>query len=153
MINCTELDDQRKTLVQESAPAPTTEEAEKEEKKEDIDTPMAEVRELNGKSGGSSDGSDDEIPRMLRRGNERKRKREEVAVQKEKQKKAEAAATKLSKQELKLKKLMDQIEYKKDEIKECEDAIADLNNDLRETDCQRNEVSRQGSLLQSILLV
>jgi hypothetical protein len=125
-------------MVAENNPAPPAAETEKEEGKADQDTPMPDAIETNGKSI-SSENSEDEVPRPVRRANDRKRKREEDALRKEKEKKEKAAATKLSKQEMKLKKLLDQIESKKDEIKESEDAIADLNNDLRETDCQRTK--------------
>jgi len=77
---------------------------------------------------------------VLRRGadraNDRKRKREEEAARKEKKKEKQA---KLSPEEMKLKKIIEQIEQKKNDIKDCEDAILDLNNDLRETDCQRTK--------------
>lgn len=102
---------------------------------------MPDVPATNGRSD-SSDDSDDEVPRLRRgldRANDRKRKRDEDNARKEQEKKHRAAATKLSKQEIKLKKLQDNIQRKKDDIKECEDAVADLNNDLRETDCQRTK--------------
>jgi len=77
---------------------------------------------------------------VLRRGadraNDRKRKREEEAARKEKKKEKQS---KLSPEEMRLKKIMEQIEQKKNDIKDCEDAVLDLNNDLRETDCQRTK--------------
>jgi hypothetical protein len=117
-------------------------EKDKEKEKEPEDTPMPDIPEINGKHSGSEE-SEVEAPRSLRRGqargNDRKRKREEEAARKEKERKEKAAATKLSKQEIKLKKVLEQMDAKKEEIKDCEEQIADLNNDLRETDCQRTK--------------
>lgn len=85
----------------------------------------------------------DEEPRQarsLRRGNdravERKRKRE---AEQEKKEKAEAEA-KLPKQSKQFTKLMKNIAKKQALIKECEDEIAILDNDLREADCPRTRV-------------
>jgi hypothetical protein len=103
---------------------------------------MPDVPQTNGRESTEDSSDVDEVPRLRRghdRQNERKRKREEEIARKEQEKKQRAAATKTSKQEIKLKKLEAQIEAKKDEIKDCEDAVADLNNDLRETDCQRTK--------------
>jgi hypothetical protein len=78
--------------------------------------------------------------RSLRRGNdraaERKRKRE---AEREKREKAEAEA-KIPKQSKQFTKLMKDIQKKQDAIKECEDEIAVLDNDLREADCPRTRV-------------
>jgi hypothetical protein len=87
----------------------------------------------------SSENTEDEAPRVLRRGadraNDRKRKREEDAARKERKEKQ----PKLSKEEMKLKKILEQIDQKKNDIKDCEDAIEDFNRDLREADCQRTK--------------
>jgi hypothetical protein len=78
--------------------------------------------------------------RSLRRGLDRaalrKKKREEEQVKKEK---AEAEA-KLPKQSKQFTKLMKDIQKKQDQIKECEEEIAILDNDLREADCPRTRV-------------
>lgn len=78
--------------------------------------------------------------RSLRRGNhraaERQRKREAEAERKEK---AEAAA-KLPKQSKEFTKLLKEIQKKQDFVKECEDEIATIDNDLREADCPRTRV-------------
>jgi hypothetical protein len=133
-----DLDMQRKELT---ARHEASQPAEDKDEAKDEDTPMPDVPETNGKHD-SSDNSEDEAPRLRHRHErviDRKRKREEEAVRRAKERKEKAAATKLSKQETKLKKLTTQIEEKKDEIKECEEQILDLNNDLRETDCQRTK--------------
>ena len=78
--------------------------------------------------------------RSLRRGNhraaERQRKREEEQERKEK---AEAAA-KIPKQSKEFTKILKEIQKKQDLIKECEDEIAIIDNDLREADCPRTRV-------------
>lgn len=78
--------------------------------------------------------------RSLRRGNERtlerQRKRE---LEQERREKAEAAA-KVPKQSKQFTKLLKDIQKKQDLIKECEEEIATLDNDLREADCPRTRV-------------
>ena len=78
--------------------------------------------------------------RSLRRGLDRaaERKRRRVAQQ-EKKEKAEAEA-KLPKQSKQFTKLMKEIQKKQDTIKECEEEVAILDNDLREADCPRTRV-------------
>ena len=84
-----------------------------------------------------SEDGDPHSGHSLRRGNdraaERKRKREE---EREKKEKAEAAA-KVPKMSNQLKKVLREIEKKKEKIQECEDEISTLDNDLREADCPR----------------
>lgn len=85
------------------------------------------------------DDSEEEIHagRSLRRGVdravERKRKREEEVQKKEK---AEAAA-KVPKMSGQLKKVLKEMDKKKERLRECEDEISTLDNDLREADCPR----------------
>lgn len=66
---------------------------------------------------------------------ERQRKREE----KERKKEAELAA-KAPKQSKQFLKVLKDIQKKEDQIKECEDKIAVIDNDLREADCGRTRV-------------
>jgi len=86
--------------------------------------------------------SDDDVHqgRSLRRGNdraaERQRKRE---LEQERKEKAEAAA-KVPKQSKQFTKLLKDIQKKQDTIKDCEEEIATLDNDLREADCPRTRV-------------
>ncbi|KAF2434508.1 hypothetical protein EJ08DRAFT_657246 [Tothia fuscella] len=128
------LDDNRKTIQQEmnAKNMPQSEVA-----KEAVDIVIPDVpADTNGKAESSED-SQDEAPRVLRRGLDRKRKREEDAAKKEKAKKAKEAAPKLSKDEMRLKKTLEEIEEKKAEIVDCEAEIDDITGELRETDCQR----------------
>ena len=76
------------------------------------------------------------LRRGLDRAAERKRKRE---AEQEKKEKAEAEA-KIPKQSKQFTKLMKDIQKKQDAIKECEEEIAILDNDLREADCPRTRV-------------
>jgi hypothetical protein len=76
------------------------------------------------------------LRRGLDRAAERKRKRE---AEQEKKEKAEAEA-KVPKQSKQFTKLMKDIQKKQDAIKECEEEIAILDNDLREADCPRTRV-------------
>ncbi|KAE9367357.1 hypothetical protein N431DRAFT_383007 [Stipitochalara longipes BDJ] len=117
-------------------------------------SPVPENKTLNGdtKMTGVEDKNDeteeeiidtDEDPhlgRSLRRGldraAERKRKRE---IEQEKKEKAEAEA-KIPKQSKQFTKLMKDIAKKEDAIKDCEEEIAILDNDLREADCPRTRV-------------
>ncbi|KAI9691478.1 MAG: hypothetical protein M1822_007549 [Bathelium mastoideum] len=133
----TSLDQQRKMLLPENLPDSDTEEAKVEPAEADVDVSETMKSEENG----VEDSDDEELPtRSLRRNSgralDRKRKREEEAARKEKEKKDREAA-KNSKQSAQFKKLLRDIDKKKTEIKECEDAIADLDNDLREANCQR----------------
>ncbi|KAH0563170.1 hypothetical protein GP486_002257 [Trichoglossum hirsutum] len=87
--------------------------------------------------------SDSEEPRAARslRGGEhraanRKRKREQ---EQEKKEKAEAAA-KAPKVSNQFKKILKEIEKRKERIKECEQEITTQDNDLREADCFRTKV-------------
>ncbi len=76
------------------------------------------------------------LRRAVDRAAERKRKVEEEL---ERKKEAEAAA-KIPKQSKQFIKLLRDIEKKEADIKECEDEIATLDNDLREADCPRTRV-------------
>ena len=76
------------------------------------------------------------LRRGLDRAAERKRKREE---RQEKKDKAEAEA-KMPKQSKQLTKVLKEIQKRQDKIKECEEEIAILDNDLREADCPRTRV-------------
>ena len=128
-----QLDQERKTLVTEAEASGSTQNLNGVTEEQ-----VEEVIEPNGK-GETSENTEDEAPRVLRRGADRamdrKRKREEEAARREKKEKQ----PKLTKEEMKLKKVMEQIEQKKNDIKDCEDTIADFNNDLREADCQRTK--------------
>ncbi|KAL9129017.1 MAG: hypothetical protein Q9217_002419 [Psora testacea] len=89
--------------------------------------------------------SEDEAPhqgRSLRRANDRALARKKK-VEEEKERKAAAAAEKAkrpSKDEKKYEKLLAKIEAVKAQVKDYEDEIATVENDLREADCPRTRV-------------
>ena len=113
-------------------------------------SPIPELEELDDSRMTGVDGDDEEVAdtedeepnqgRSLRRGNdraaERRRKQEEEREKKEKEK----ASAKLPKQSKQLAKVLKKIEEQKQIIRECEDEIMTLDNDLREADCPRTRV-------------
>ncbi|KAI9700130.1 MAG: hypothetical protein M1820_006912 [Bogoriella megaspora] len=132
-----DLDNQRKMLLPDNMPDSDT-----EEKNETADVDMDVSEDLVADGDKTEDSDDEPRTRSLRRNSgralERKRKREEDAARKEKEKREKEAA-KASKQSTAFKKLLKDIDKKKEAIKGCEDAIADLDNDLREANCQRTK--------------
>lgn len=130
------LDEQRKTFADElQAKQPQSQ----IDGQGDIELPDVPTEPTNGHTE-SVEGSDDEAPPIqLRRGPDRKRKREEDNARREKAKKEKAALPKLSKEEIKLNKAVEDIDNKKADIIECEEKIGEFTNDLRETDCQRTK--------------
>jgi hypothetical protein len=134
------LNEEKKALLPANMPPSEVPDA----KAADVDTKMTDVDEEVPDSG-----ADDEVidtdegvhkGRSLRRGidraNERKRKRDAEQQKKEKAE-AEAKAPKQSKQ---FTKLLKDIQKKQDAIKDAEEEIAILDNDLREADCPRTRV-------------
>ncbi|KAL9104984.1 MAG: hypothetical protein Q9163_000156 [Psora crenata] len=89
--------------------------------------------------------SEDELPsqgRSLRRASDRTMARKKT-MEAEKERKAAAAAEKVkkpSKEEKKYEKVLAKIEAAKARVKEYEDEIATVENDLREADCPRTRV-------------
>ena len=132
----TGLDQQRKMLLPENLPESDNEEVQASSADVDVDA----SENVDGEENDVEDSEEEPPTRSLRRNSgralERKRKREEDAARKEKEKKDKEAA-KSSKQSAHFRKILRDIDKKKNEIKECEDAIADLDNDLREANCQR----------------
>ncbi|MCJ1383023.1 hypothetical protein MMC17_006136 [Xylographa soralifera] len=133
------LHEERKTLQPEAtSPVPQLEELE-----EMGDLKMEEPDEDEGEDVVME--SEDEEPvqqRSLRRANdraaERKRKLEEERERKEK---AEAdKAKKPTKQARQLEKVLKKIDDVMERIKDCEEEVAILDNDLRESDCPRTRV-------------
>jgi hypothetical protein len=132
------LNEERKALLPANMP-PTP--AENQAPNGDVPMPDAVEEEIQDSIEETVDTDEDAHQgRSLRRGSdraaERKRKREE---KQEKKEKAEAEA-KLPKQSKQFTKLLKDIQKKQDLIKECEDEIATLDNDLREADCPRTRV-------------
>ena len=89
--------------------------------------------------------SEDEEPvkgRSLRRANDRAaERRRKIEEEKERKEKAEAEkAKKPTKQARQFEKVLKKIEEAKDKIRDCEEEIAVIDNDLREADCPRTKV-------------
>ncbi len=132
-----ELDEQRKALLPESpsitpsAEVPDSSKISVEPTSDEVEINTAENTEDEEQTNGLN------LRRGADRANERKRKREEELARKEKDRKQKAEGLKVAKQSARLAKILQKIQKKKDKIKECEAQIADLENDLRETNCQR----------------
>jgi hypothetical protein len=131
------LNEERKTLLPANMPFPV------DSKAPDGGVPMPDAveEEIQDSVDETADSDEDahqgrSLRRGLDRATERKRKRDE---KQEKKEKAEAEA-KMPKQSKQFTKLLKDIQKKQDQIKECEDEIATLDNDLREADCPRTRV-------------
>ena len=124
------LNEERRLLQPEKSPTPIPELVE-----------AANVEVLKEEDASNVDSEDEEpiTARSLRRGNdraaERKRKREE-----EQERKERAAEAKQSKGSKEYQKVLKNIDKERDKIDQSEDAIADVDNDLREADCPRTRV-------------
>lgn len=95
-----------------------------------------DIREAHDAEGNDSEAT---ANRKTRNKNKNKRKAAADEARKEKAKKAKADAEKTKKQK-EWEKLLDAIEKKKDELKECEANINELDDDLRETLVHRSKV-------------
>lgn len=129
------LNEERKALL------PPPEETDDAQPAEDVPMPDVAEEEIHDSVDETVDSDEDahqgrSLRRGLDRAAERKRKREETQEKKEK---AEAEA-KMPKQSKALTKVLKEIQKKQDKIKECEEEIAILDNDLREADCPRTRV-------------
>lgn len=111
------------------------------ETKENLDISMTGTEDGKDETEAASDV--EEMPkagkRKLRYTKKNKRKLEVEAVRKEKAKKAKAEAAK-SKQQQEWEKLLADIELKKEELRDCEANIAELDDDLRETLVHRSKM-------------
>ena len=123
-----------------ASPPPDSIKVEEESKENDLNGSLVEKED--------ADATDVDVPshRKRRRQSEKQRKKEQEREQKERererekqkaQKEKEAAKTPQSKQFV---KLLKEIQKKEETIKNCEDEIAVIENDLREADCPRTRV-------------
>jgi hypothetical protein len=129
------LDNERKIQLPLNMPASPT------SPKENGDTAMGGTDDTKEES--DTESQLEEVPksanRKLRHTKNNKRKREAEAVKKEKAKKAKEEAAK-SKQQQEWEKLLKDIAEKKEELRECEANIAELDDDLRETLVSRSKL-------------
>jgi alpha-1,3-glucosyltransferase len=129
------LDIERKIQLPLNTPASPT------DAKENIDVSMTDADDTKVDTDAASGGEEETSTanRKLRHTKKNKRKRETAEEKKEKAKKAKAEAAK-TKQQQEWEKLLAAIEKKKDEIKDCEANVAELDDDLRETLVHRSKV-------------
>ncbi|KAH3911963.1 hypothetical protein HBH56_119770 [Parastagonospora nodorum] len=132
------LDLERKIHLPANTPASPTETKENE----DVDMSMTSIAS-DAKDTTDADGDGSELhaatKSRLRQSNKNKRKAAAEEARKEKAKKAKQEAEKTKKQK-EWEKLLDSIEKKKDELRECEANINELDDDLRETLVHRSKV-------------
>lgn len=133
-----QLNEQRKALLPENAPG-------EEEAKENGDVAMNGADDTMTEKEGDDEAepSNDDKPQKKRQGRQvvdkRKKREEEEAARKAKEK-ADKEAAKVSNQNKQFNKLLKEIQKKEDLIKNCEEEIAVIENDLREADCPRTRV-------------
>ncbi|KAK7189722.1 ddt domain-containing protein [Paraphaeosphaeria sporulosa] len=129
------LDIDRKIALPLNTPASPT------DTKDTPDVSMADVEDAKEDEEGSD--SSEEAKNASRKKRKAvmltKRKRDSEVAKKEKAKKAKAEAAK-SKQQRDWEKLLDDIERKKEELRECEASIAELDDDLREASVHRSKI-------------
>jgi hypothetical protein len=132
------LDLERKIHLPANTPASPSDTKEND----DVDVSMTSIAS-DMKEVADAEGNDVEEPSgtkvRLRHSNKNKRKAAVEEARKERAKKAKAEAEKTKKQK-EWEKLLDSIEKKKDELKECEANINELDDDLRETLVHRSKV-------------
>jgi hypothetical protein len=131
------LDLERKIHLPANTPASPI-----EVKEDDVDMSMTSVAsEVKDSADVDGDGTEEPSTAKPRLRNNHKNKRKAAAeeARKEKAKKAKQEAEKTKKQK-EWEKLLDSIEKKKDELKECEANINELDDDLRETLVHRSKV-------------
>ncbi|KAH7408643.1 ALG6, ALG8 glycosyltransferase family-domain-containing protein [Phaeosphaeria sp. MPI-PUGE-AT-0046c] len=107
----------------------------------DIDASMTSVASETNDAADVVEGAEDSVATKsrLRQSNKNKRKAAAEEARKEKAKKAKQEAEKTKKQK-EWEKLLDSIEKKKAELRECEAQINELDDDLRETLVHRSKV-------------
>ncbi|OAA68126.1 ddt domain containing protein [Niveomyces insectorum RCEF 264] len=130
------LNDQRKILLPSNMPPSPPQEP----TKPDMDVKMSDIDDLSPavEDEDGADTEDEGVSTIHARGRSLRRAGDRAAERKRKRE-AEAAA-KVPKQSKQFLKLLRDIEKKEDEIRNCENEIATLDNDLREADCPRTRV-------------
>ncbi|KAI1173895.1 ATP-utilizing chromatin assembly and remodelling N-terminal-domain-containing protein [Nemania sp. FL0916] len=138
------LNDQRKALLPENVPAPSSPADSIETPKSNGDAKTARSYDSPESPSEDSQRTDDDgrARRSLRRGGDRAVERQRKQTEKERKKEAELAAKapKQPKQSKQFLKVLKDIQKKEDRVKECEHQIAVIDNDLREADCGRTRV-------------
>ncbi|KAJ8107886.1 hypothetical protein ONZ43_g6593 [Nemania bipapillata] len=134
------LNDQRKLLLPDNMPpSPPINNAEVAKTNGEAKTGRSYDSPDDPSEDGNESDDDGRARRSLRRGADRAVERQRKREEKERKREAELAA-KAPKQSKQFLKLLRDIQKKDDQIKECEDKIAVIDNDLREADCGRTRI-------------
>lgn len=133
------LNDQRKILLPDNMPS--SPKGPKDSIKVEGDAKMTDADDSLISRDEAEETEEEAASRRKRRRpqSDKQRKREEEQAKKEKEK-AEKAAAKPPAQSKQFIKLLKDIQKKEELIKECEEEIAVIDNDLREADCPRTRV-------------
>ncbi|KOS16944.1 Imitation switch two complex protein 1 [Escovopsis weberi] len=137
-----QLNEQRKALMPENEPAAQQENGTPTKKDEDVKMAEPDDSLVDDKEDEEiGDSMDEGHPRKKRRSriiSDKLRKREEEEQERKARERAkEAARPKMSKKYI---KLLKDIQKKEEIIKQCEEEVAIIENDLREADCPRTRV-------------
>ncbi|KAJ2906196.1 chromatin assembly protein [Zalerion maritima] len=133
------LNDQRRLLLPDPLPRPMEEGNKPEAKEDGGKTTDAEESMLDHTNTEDTD-EDAHLGRSLRRGPNRAADRKKKLEEEHERREKEKELAKQPKQPKQLIKVLKEIQKKDDLIKNCEDEIAILDNDLREADCPRTRV-------------
>jgi hypothetical protein len=132
------LNDQRKILLPDNLPPSPPLEAVKSN--EDVKMSDVEDHPLDGSDEVADSDDEARSGRNLRHAKDRAAERKRKAEQEQERKEKAEAAAKIPKQSKAFLKILKDIQKKELEIKECEEEIAVIDNDLREADCPRTRV-------------
>ncbi|KAI9147959.1 Imitation switch two complex protein 1 [Paramyrothecium foliicola] len=134
-----QLNDQRKQILPDVTPSQPGSPARPED-----DSKLEEADDTQMEKDEDADEEDDAQARRKRRRSDKQRKREEEQGRKNKEKEKEKAQKEVSRvppgQVKQFNKLLKEIQKKEQTLKECEEEIATIENDLREADCPRTRV-------------
>lgn len=145
MEDLRQLNEERRALVPDQSPTEDTSPSIKKE--EDVRMTDADDSQVEKEADGECSDDDNGKPQNKRRSRgqlDKQRKRDEERERKPREKekpKDQKGLAKLPTQQLKqYNKMMKEIQKKEDLIKECENEIGVIENDLREADCPRTRV-------------
>lgn len=141
-----QLHEQRRELVPDPEPAEDADATiHKEENVEMLDMNESQIDRGDGENGSENEASRTKGKRRGRPPLEKKRKdaevgKEQKAVDKDKQKPRREAVKLTPQLQKQYNKILKEIQKQEDIIKECEEEVAIIENDLREADCPRTRV-------------
>lgn len=137
-----QLHEQRKAMMPENQDEGADEDvkASVEVKMVDADETLTEKEEEEEAPESEDDAKSRQKKRRSRNVVDQRRKREEEEEARKAKEKADKEAAKVAAQNKQLNKVLKEIQKKEDIIKECEEEIGTIENDLREADCPRTRV-------------